>query len=179
MDAASSTSFLEAESRSPWPDRSPPCAMHRSLAKRTMSSRPTGSSPCMFPTSMIPGLACSSPGEVEISMARIATPPALVPMDVSFDIPAHGPACRSSSTAASSSLDLYRHLDHSPEDASRRIDRVATASLLESTSSKESTSNSSSSGVVRRAPIGDGRRSDLASTRAATTRMKHTTAQAR
>ena len=133
----------------------------------------------MFPTSMIPGLACSSPGEVEISMARIATPPALVPMDVSFDIPAHGPACRSSSTAASSSLDLYRHLDHSPEDASRDNDRVETALLLESTSSKESTSNSSSSGVVRRAPIGDGRRSDLASTRAATTRMKHTTAQAR
>ena len=92
----------------------------------------------MFPTSMIPGLACSSPGEVEISMARIATPPALVPMVVSFDIPAHGPACRASSVAASSSLDLYRHLDHSPEDASRRIDRVATALLLESTS-KEST----------------------------------------
>ena len=168
-EASSDRSFAEASSDGsfsspPPPGSSPPadrprrsCAMHRSLAKRKMSSRPTGSSPCMLPTSMIPGLVCSTPGWVDTSMARISTPLTLVPIVVNFEIPAHGPACKASIALASSSLDRYLHSFHDP---------FASPPVAFALSSAR-----------RRYVMGASEPRAVASTRAARTRTHHSAAQ--
>ena len=72
---------------------------HTSSARRRMSSRPTGSSPCMFPRNANEGLGCVLPGSMDTSSARISSPFTLVPMLVTEDMPAHGPrAARRSRT---------------------------------------------------------------------------------
>ena len=92
-------------------------ASHRSLPSLRMSSRPTGSSPCMFPMNANEGLAETRPGSSEISRTRIGTPFPLAPMDVSAEVPAHGPRWRCSSAAATSSLERYRQaLQSTAED---------------------------------------------------------------
>ena len=123
-----------------------------------MSSRPTGSSPCMLPTSMIPGLVCSTPGWVDTSMARISTPLTLVPIVVNFEIPAHGPVCKASIAFASSSLDRYLHSLHDP------FASPPVAFAL-------------SSSARRRCVTGASEPRDVASTRAARTRTHHSAAQ--
>ena len=74
-----------------------------------MSSRPTGSSPCMFPRNANEGLGCVLPGSMDTSSARISSPFTLVPMLVTEDMPAHGPACSASIADPRSALERYRH----------------------------------------------------------------------
>ena len=111
-----------------------------------MSSRPTGSSPCMFPRKANEGLACVLPGSVDTSSTRSSSPCTLVPMLVTEDTPAHGPACSASSADARSALERYLHAD----GGSAASARAAPASAASASATRASAGAETRRASIRR-----------------------------